>query len=132
MEDLRKLLAVLEINNTKLTLEQIDVILNIKKITDLKFLYEFIGNLYLVPNIDSYINLVVNDNNKVTFNEILFPREAKEYFDECEHLRRNNSVLKGIPCKYCKSTNTKATFETLRSGDEGQILVNVCFSCDRK
>lgn len=111
---------------------QINAILGIPGLTDNDnaLLYEIIGSLYTVKSRDAYIEYITNTTeDNVVFNEYTFSKEKKKYFEETEHLRRNNAILNGIPCRHCKSTQTKATFQTLRSGDEGQILVNECFSC---
>jgi len=117
-------------NNNKLTPNQINSLTELN--LDDNTFYEIFCNLNIVQDIDLYINsLIKNPKNEIIFNETLFNEQKQLFFDEHEHMRRSNIVLKGLPCSFCKSVNTKAKFEQTRSADEGMSFINECFTCGK-
>lgn len=78
-----------------------------------------------------YLDSELRNNTDIIFNSITFKEQKNQYDNDNDKLRRDVVVRSGLPCKYCKSTETIYLEVQLRSGDEGSSGINKCFSCGR-
>jgi DNA-directed RNA polymerase subunit M/transcription elongation factor TFIIS len=78
-----------------------------------------------------YLDSELRNNTDIIFNSITFKEQKNQYDNDNDKLRRDVVVRSGLPCKYCKSTETIYLEVQLTRGDNGINSVIKCFNCGK-